>query len=160
VKMIGRLFGLLLFGWFSAMGAAAGIALQRKRDAPPPPDPGADEIDLVAAFEPVDFRSTSGAFRGGNVEVWFAGGSIDLRGATLAPGGATLRLTTVFGGGQLLVPEAWRVTTHLVGVGGVGDVRQASTDLDAPHLTLEGPVAFGGWGIMSHDPQTEAVPTA
>jgi hypothetical protein len=142
------------------MGAAAALGVRRKREAPPPPQPDADEIELIAAFEPVDFHSTSGAFRGGNIEVWFAGGSIDLRDATLAPGGATLKLTTVFGGGQLLVPESWQVTTRLVGPGGVSDVRETMARTDGPHLTIEGPIAFGGWGIMSRDPQTEVAAPA
>jgi hypothetical protein len=90
----------------------------------------------------------------------FGGGTIDLRGATLHPDGAHLRTTTMFGGGQILVPTSWVVETAIVGLGGVGDVRgpEAATvesDPTAPRLVVDGVVAFGGFGIMSNDPRAE-----
>ncbi len=156
MKVIGRLFGVLVLGWIAAMGIAASVALQKKREAPPVPDPGADEIDLRTYFGPMDFASVSTAFRGGSVETWFGGGTIDLRGATLHPDGAHLRTTTVFGGGQILVPDSWVVETRIIGIGGAGDVRGSAaatpeSDPTAPRLVVDGFVAFGGFGIMSQD---------
>ena len=162
MKAIGRVLGLALLAWFGTMAAAAAMALQRKQErSVTPPDEGADEIDLVAIFESVEFKSHASAFRGGTVEYRFGGGSIDLRGATLHPEGATLRTTAIFGGGQVLVPNDWVVETHVTGVGGVGDARPSARSGEprrdgAPILTIEGTVVFGGFGGMSTDPRPEA----
>jgi len=129
--------------------AAAVFAILKGRRAVPQ-DPAADEVDLVASFGPLDFRSTSGAFRGGSVTTWFGGGVLDLRGATLDPAGATLRVNALFGGGNLVVPDGWNVVTKITGIGGVGDGRSnVEREADAPSLHLEGVAMFGGWGITS-----------
>jgi predicted membrane protein len=160
MKVIARLFGLLMLSSVVTMAVAATVAMQRKKDAPPAPDSNADEVDLRVYFGPLDYRSTSSAFRGGSIETMFGGGTIDLRGATLHPDGAHLRTTTVFGGGQILVPNSWVVETSIVGLGGVGDVRGSAaatpeSDPTAPRLLVDGIVAFGGFGIMSQDPRVE-----
>jgi hypothetical protein len=111
-------------------------------------DPDADDVDLVATSSELDFRSTSSAFRGGSVTTWFGGGVLDLRGATLDPAGATLRVNALFGGGNLVVPEGWNVETRITGLGGVGDGRpKIGRPADAPTLRFEGVATFGGWGI-------------
>ena len=161
MKLFGRLFGVLLLGWFATMAVAASVALQRKREAPPASDPDADTIELRAIFAPLEFASTASAFRGGSVECWFGGGTIDLRGATLALEGANLRTTAVFGGASILVPDDWTVETRIAGIGGAGDTRgsdaaKAPADPTVPKLVIEGPVAFGGFAIMSNDPRPEA----
>jgi predicted membrane protein len=159
----GRAIGILVALWFGTMAVAAAIAQQRKRTALPAPEPDADRIDLLAIFGPLDFRSTASAFQGGSVECWFGGGSIDLRDATLAPGGAYLRVTAVFGGGSILVPDEWDVEVHVVGIGGASDGRPSAgtaREPSAPTLVIEGVVAFGGFAVLSSDPRTEAVPAA
>src|SRR6185436_11750814 len=108
--------------WFTFMIGAAIFAATKRRDVAPA-DPAADEVDLVASFGPLEFRSESGAFRGGSVTTMFGGGEVDLRDATLDPAGATLHVSTLFGGGSLVVPEGWNVETSLSGIGGVGDMR-------------------------------------
>jgi hypothetical protein len=159
MRVLGRLISLLFAAWSLAMAIALVAAYRRKQEAPPPSAPDADEIRLVAAFEEVDYRSTATALRGGTIECWFAGGTVDLRGATLDPAGARLTTKTIFGGGQLLVPQTWRVTAGLTGLGGVGDARNVGElPVDAPHLELEGTAWFGGWGIMSEDPRGVAAP--
>ena len=146
---LGRLISLVLFGWFLFVLSAVVLAALKKRD-PVPQEPDADEIDLVATFGPLEFRSTSQAFRGGKVETWFAGGTLDLREARLDPLGATLEVNALFGGGNLVVPEEWNVETSVVGVGGVGDGRpRFERAPDAPTLRVEGLALFGGWGITS-----------
>jgi predicted membrane protein len=147
-----RAIGLLLLGWFVFVAIAAIIAATRRRTAETP-DPKADEVDLVANFGPLEFHSESGAFKGGTVTTWFGGGVLDLRDATLDPGGATIRTSTLFGGGNLVVPETWNVETRVVGLGGVGDARpKVERPADAPTLRLEGTAIFGGWGITSEAP--------
>ena len=155
VGRITRLFSLLLFGWFAFMiGAAAYAKLAGRPTTLPEPD--ADEIDLVTTFGPMEYHSTAGAFRGGSVTTWFGGGTLDLRNATLDPAGATIRTSTLFGGGTLIVPDDWRVETKLVGVGGVGDGRPSGNPpAGAPTLRLEGVNVFGGWGVTSEPPGEE-----
>ncbi len=149
MKLLFRALSFLLLGWFLFMIGAAVYAATRRRETTTP-DPAADEVDLVATFAPLDFRSESGAFRGGTVTTMFGGGQVDLRHATLAPGGATLRMNALFGGGNLVVPETWNVETSLKGIGGAGDGRpMADRPEDAPTLRIEGTAIFGGWGISS-----------
>ena len=158
MKLIARLIGLLVLAFFSFMAGAAVVAWTKKRDALPQ-DPKADEVDLVANFGPLEFHSEAEAFRGGTVTTWFGGGTLDLRDATLDPAGATLHTSTVFGGGNLIVPEGWNVETKLTGIGGAGDGRpNVERDPDAPTLRLEGTALFGGWAIASEPMTDEGLP--
>jgi hypothetical protein len=159
MAFLGRLVRLTLFAFVGVTAVSAVLAFQRKRDAPPLPDADADEIELVAVFDELDFRSESQAFRGGSVECWFAGGTIDLRAATLHPDGAVLHTQAVFGGGSVIVPPDWVVTTNVVGIGGAGDARGVEAPQDGPRLTIEGMAVFGGWGILTSDPRVEAPAT-
>ncbi|HEY3336353.1 MAG TPA: hypothetical protein VGK16_14060 [Candidatus Limnocylindrales bacterium] len=153
---IGRLVAALFVGWFLFMLAAMGLAFLKKRDVVPQA-PDADEVDLVAAFAPLDFKSTASAFRGGRVETWFGGGVVDLRDATLDPMGATIEVNALFGGGNLIVPEEWNVETRVSGIGGAGDGRPARDRApEAPTLRLEGMALFGGWGISSQSDDERA----
>jgi len=148
---IGRTIGVLVAGTLVASVLAAIAAVVIKGKLPRVDEPDADEVHLVAIFEPLSFTSQAGAFRGGTFDAWYGGGVIDLRDATLDPAGATIHLRTIFGGAQLVVPETWKVTNRAVSIfGGIGDARPA-TDLaaDAPHLTLEGLAVFGGLGITA-----------
>jgi hypothetical protein len=158
--MLGRLFralSLLLFAWFMFIMGAVIYAKVKGRDSTTP-EPDANEIDLVATFGPLDYKSTSPAFRGGTVTTWFGGGTVDLRGATLDPAGATLRTSALFGGGSLIVPDDWRVETRVIGIGGAGDSRpDGNPAAGAPTLTLEGTAIFGGWGVSSEAPGEELV---
>jgi hypothetical protein len=142
-----KLLSVLLFGWFVFVFGAIAYAKLFGR-ASTQPDPDADELDLVATFGPLEYKGTSKAFRGGAVTTWFGGGGVDLTDVTLAPGGATLRVQALFGGGNLVVPEDWRVETRVLGIGGVGDGRPRGNPAPgAPTLRLEGYAIFGGWGI-------------
>ena len=155
-KSIFRVISMILLGWFAfVMGAMVFAAVKRREGVPQ--DPAADEIDLVASFAPLEFRSEATAFRGGTVTTWFGGGTLDLRGATLDPAGATLRVSTLFGGGNMVVPEAWEVRTKIIPVfGGVGDSRpKVDRPADAPVLHFEGMAVFGGWGITSEPANSE-----
>ena len=149
MKAITRALSMVLFGWFVFMIGAMVYAAVKRRDYAPQ-DPGADEVNLVANFEPLEFRSQSARFRGGTVTTMFGGGELDLRDATLDPEGATLHLKALFGGGSLIVPETWNVESRLAGIGGVGDGRaRMDRPADAPTLRLEGTAIFGGWAVTS-----------
>lgn len=148
--MLGRLFRLVIIGWFVGMIAAAFAALSLKRRLNPTLDESADEITAVAIFGPLAFHSTSQAFRGGEVECWYGGGVIDLRDAQLAPEGATLRVRAIFGGGQIVVPPSWKVVARVTGLGGIQDIREAQghAAID-PELLIEGTLVAGGFAVSS-----------
>ena len=151
MRFIGRAIGVVVAGTLFASIVAAIAAVMMKGKLPRVDDPDADEVHLVAIFEPLSFASRASAFRGGTFDAWYGGGVIDLRDATLDPAGATLQVRTIFGGAQLVVPESWKVSTQAVSIfGGMGDARPA-TELadDAPRLTLSGFALFGGLGITS-----------
>jgi hypothetical protein len=150
MNVFGRLLGLIAaFFAISSIGAAIG-AIATKRRIVPIDDPEADEVTLRAIFEPVNFHSTAKSFRGGTLDAWYGGGIIDLRDATLDPSGARLEVRGIFGGGQIVVPDSWRVTTNVMGMGGVGDSRaRAERPVTAPLLVIDGFVFMGGFGITS-----------
>lgn len=159
--MGGLLKGLLrlaMLGWIAAwIGGVIG-AITVKRHTVVQDDPDADEVVLVGIFGPLQFESTARSFRGGTIETWFGGGIIDLRGAVLDPAGADLRLRAVFGGGSLLVPDSWRVTVAMRGLGGVGDGRSTDDQSpDGPELRIDASVLFGGFGISSEAPERDMV---
>src|SRR5436190_1161694 len=154
MRGIGRLLAVLTTGMVVSMVVAALAALSAKRHLVPLEDPEADEVRLVAIFDQLAFRGSAEAFRGGSVDCWFGGGAIDLRETALDPAGATLRVRTIFGGAQLIVPESWRVVNDMVVfAGGVADMRGGGDRPDdAPELRLEGVAAFGGFAIRSELP--------
>lgn len=155
--IVGRLIGIVV-ALFVAAAAAGAIAARGARERlVRREDPEADEVALVAIFAPLQFRSRAGAFRGGTVDCWYGGGTIDLRGATLDSAGATLRVRAIFGGGQVVVPDDWRVETRVTGIGGIGDTRRAvERPVTAPLLRVEGLVVFGGFGVSSTLPDDAA----
>jgi len=153
MRFVGRVIALLSAGMVLAAAAGTIAARGVKQRIVPLDDPEGDEIRLVAVFEPLQFRSTARAFRGGNIDCWYGGGIVDLRDAVLDAGGAAIRVRAIFGGAQLVVPETWQVTTRVVGIGGIGDGRaRTERPADAPHLTIEGMAVFGGFGVTSDIP--------
>lgn len=143
--------GLAIRIWLLFLAASIVWAWRLRVAGAPPPDPAADEIDLVAAFDSADVASTATAFRGGRLTAAFGGGLLDLRGATLDPAGARLELRAVFGGFQVIVPATWRVSIDVVGIaGGVADGRDHAAVLpDGPVLAIGGVATFGGAGVVS-----------
>lgn len=156
MKIFGRLMGLFLGGLTLASIGGTVAALAAKRRIVPVDAADADEITLAAIFEPIDFHSTARSFRGGTLDFWYGGGVVDLRDAVLDPAGARLDVRTIFGGGQIVVPESWNVTSKVVGIGGLGDSRPAIERAeDAPRLTIEGLAIFGGLGVTSEFSEAE-----
>lgn len=116
----------------------------------PAPDPEANEIRIRTDLGPMAFTSRASAFKLGVIDCWYAGGFVDLRQATLDPAGALLRVRAIFGGGQIVVPDNWRVVTRVRGIGGMSDLRPAADrGVDAPILTVEGIAVFGGFSVES-----------
>lgn len=151
MRLLARWTVRLLVGFILFTIGGALVALSRREQSARPEDPEADEIDLAAVMAPLAYRSHARAFRGGRCLTWYGGGVIDLRGATLDPAGATVRVRCLFGGGQLVVPEGWDVRLRVLPIfGGCADSRpRVERGPDAPRLTIEGLTVFGGFAVMS-----------
>lgn len=157
MRIIGRLFRLLGGGLMlaSIVGAIAALRARSEQAREVPPE--SDEIDLEVILEPTAFKSTATSFRGGTITCWYGGGVIDLREAVLDEDGAVLKVRAIFGGAQILVPEAWSVTTKVIGIGGIADGRRhVERPEDAPKLTIEGIAIFGGFALASEITEAEA----
>jgi len=151
-RNVRRVFGLAFVTMLTVQATGAALALRRRRAAIVTPDPASDEISLIGIFGPLHFTSTAQEFRGGSLACLFGGGTLDLRGATLAPDGATLRVQAFSGGAQILVPASWRIESKVIGLGGVGDGRpEIERPADAPVLRIEGWTMFGGFGVASEE---------
>ncbi len=148
--MFKRIIRLVVVGWIVGMVVGAVTALRVRTSAGPDSDESADEIVATAIFGPLAYHSTATGLRGGTLECWYGGGELDLRDATLDPAGATLRVRAIFGGGQILVPDTWRVIVGTRGMGGIQDAREArDIAADAPTLTIEGLTMAGGFAVMA-----------
>jgi predicted membrane protein len=105
-----------------------------------------NDIDIVAAFSGIKRRVESEAFRGGRAVAMFGGAELDLTGATLADGKATVELTAIFGSVDVRVPKEWRVVLDAVPIlGGVDDKRRAVPAAEAKAtLFIKATAIFGG----------------
>jgi hypothetical protein len=109
------------------------------------------DVDIVAMFSSHKRRVESTTFRGGRVTALFGGAELDLRGATLAEGKATLELTAIFGSVDLKVPANWRLVVDAVPIlGGVDDKRQPVAEADVKAtLYIKATAIFGGVDIKN-----------
>lgn len=114
-------------------------------------DETADEIDVAAIFESIELKSRAEAFRGGDLLLWYGGGTLDLRGATLDPDGAELRVRSIFGGMELVVPAGWPVEVNSRAVfGGVADDSEGPKGVAGARLVVDALSVFGGIHVASH----------
>jgi hypothetical protein len=157
MHVIARLTAILA-GAFAVTAIGAAVAARTMKERIVPVDaPDAPEVTLRAIFEPIDFRSSSTMFRGGTLDCWFGGGVIDLRDAILDPSGARIEVRAIFGGAQFIVPESWRITTNVGGIGGIGDARGSfQRPVTAPLLVIDGVALFGGLSITSEWSERQA----
>ena len=161
MNIIGRILAVLMGGLVLTSISAAIAARAKKGRIVRVDAPDANEVTLAAIFEPITFRSKANAFRGGTLDLWYGGGIVDLRDAFLDPGGARLEVRAVFGGAQIVVPETWRVTTSVVGLGGIGDGRsKIERPVTAPLLVIDGIAIMGGLGITSELSEQQATAVA
>ena len=102
---------------------------------------------LMGAFES---RHTSKNFKGGNVSVVLGGAEINLREAELAPEGAVLYLSAIFGGIDIRVPTHWDIEVHPSAVlGGVGAKCSNTQASSSKRLVIHAHATFGGIDIKN-----------
>ncbi len=107
-----------------------------------------DEVSRTVVMNGLDFRSRARGLRSGQVRVLLGGARLDLREATLDPGGARFAIENTLGGVLLVVPASWAVTVDEEIIGG-GEAKVDVTALDdlpedAPRLTVELVTRFAG----------------
>lgn len=148
---------LRILAWIAALQAVAYLVKRLLRGGVPasPPDPLADEFVLVAAAEAADFGSSAAALRRGTVRTTCAGVHLDLRDATLAPGGARLDLRTVLGATEVVVPPGWRVIARGKAVAGsisTSVTPEATLPAEAPTLIVDARVTLGAVHVRAARP--------
>lgn len=110
-------------------------------------DAESDEFSIAAIFGGVERVSRARSLRNGRILACFGGVELDLREATLDPGGADLVLRACLGGVEVLVPEEWRVLVAAESRAGGVDVRvtpEPELAEDAPSLRVTAFAALGG----------------
>jgi predicted membrane protein len=128
-------------------------ALRRERWAGPDRGPGTESsswLNTTAILSSVDRRLTSPDFRGGTVTSVLGSADIDLRGARMAGGTATLDLTVFMGSAEIHVPEDWRVAAEVSPVlGSVDEHTRPPAGEAAGNLILKGTAALGSVEIRN-----------
>ncbi len=115
---------------------------------------GSDPAEVVstsAFFSGSAVISTAARLRGGSATAAFGGVTLDLRQAHLDPAGATLNVSALCGGVEVLVPRGWRIVTSGTPIfGGLENNADAAPAADAPTLRVDATVLFGGIEVK-HD---------
>ena len=111
-----------------------------------------DVIDSTTFFGAVGKKIISKNFKGGDIVIVFSGNELNFMQADLSDG-ATLDITTVFGGAKILAPANWEIKSEIVCVcGSVEDKRPIVQGVQEPSkiLILKGTVFCGGIEIKSY----------
>jgi predicted membrane protein len=109
------------------------------------PELTGDDLSISQVFSGTARRVESQSFRGGKAEVVFGSAEIDLRGAKLANGQATLVLSAVFGSIDVQVPRDWEIVLEGTPVLGSIDSRKSAVPATGKTatLTIKGSAVFG-----------------
>ncbi len=110
-------------------------------------DPESENFTLVTYFGGKAYSSRASKLRSGSAITMLGGMDINLTGAQLNPGGATLLLKTRLGGLKVTVPADWRV--EMMGETTTGENTLDVTDPatlpeDAPRLSVIADTKYGG----------------
>ena len=113
-----------------------------------------DDFKLMAIMDGRAVTSEAGSLRTGTAIACMGGIDIDLRGATLDPGGAHIALKAFMGGIRLLVPATWKVYVDVDSRAGEIEIKTSdpeSLDDDASRVTVEAITRAGGILIATED---------
>lgn len=145
LRVVKRL-GMLVVVAAISSGLAYLSALVVRRRNPEFGDETDDRFALVASIGGREFASTSNALVEGSALAYMGGIEIDLSDAVIQEG-ATLTLTAIMGGINVVVPRSWRVEASSVGMmGGVGNTTNPD-DGDGPLLIVLVKAIMGGVSI-------------
>jgi predicted membrane protein len=147
-----RAMGVLPFGlrdfWPIILIALGGLMVaggMRSRRRGPGAKNSASTVSGFAFWSGVDRKVVTDNFEGGEISAFMGGHELDLRGAKIANGSATIDLFVMMGGVDLRVPEDWAVTYDGVLImGGVEDRTRPPAGEVRNKLILKGFVMMGG----------------
>jgi predicted membrane protein len=130
---------LVAIGLWVIFGSALGTANVQR----------GDRVNSLVAFFGRQVVNESQQFGGGSIFAVFGGTDVDLRGARPVPDGAAMDVIVAFGGVDIVVPEGWRVEVKGIPLfgGWSNKTNRDQTSADAPLLSIEALVAFGGLDI-------------
>ena len=113
------------------------------------PDPEAD-FSALAIMGGVVRRSNAQNFRGADLTAVMGGCEIDLRQASIAPGGeAVIDVFAFWGGIDIKVPDDWTVVSRVVPImGGIEDKTHAPATPDK-RLIIRGLLVMGGCSVKN-----------
>jgi predicted membrane protein len=127
------------------LGGAIVYQAMGRRGRPAAGDEAAGTVSGFAVLGSVKRRSTSSAFRGGDVSAVLGGCEIDLRQAALAPEGAEIDALAFWGGVEIRVPSDWQVEVRGTPVlGGFEDVTRSEATPGDRRLVVKGLAIMGG----------------
>jgi predicted membrane protein len=109
-------------------------------------------FQTIAVFGGIERKIEGKYFQGGTVTAFFGGFKIDLTRAEMEGDEAVIHVNAVFGGGEIIAPESWRVSVEGAGIfGGYVDKTRyvPRPDLPAKTLHVRGAAVFGGIEVKS-----------
>lgn len=142
----------IVIGWLAFLGLATAAAFAVRTFVPEYGDESTETFSVVASMSGRHFFSESRSLRSGTVVALMGGAEIDLRNSEVVEV-ATIKVWSVMGGVDIVVPERWRVEARpRVIMGGI-DNRTAPDDgsPDAPLLIVDAVIAMGGVGLHTEE---------
>ena len=110
-------------------------------------------LKAVSIFGAIERRIEGTLAEGGEIVAIFGGFKIDLRRAQMEGDHAAIDVTAIFGGGEIIIPESWKVSLEGAAVfGAYEDKSRHYPPPDAPvkTLSIRGAAVFGGIEIKSY----------
>jgi hypothetical protein len=124
--------------------AVLAVAQLVKRLVPEHGDERSDHFQIVCVMQGRHWGSEAPHLESGTIVTVAGGVEVDLRGATLAPEGAHLRLTTLMGGIDIRVPDGWHVRLEGKAFMGANDLVGLTDRPGEPDLTVDCVTLMGG----------------
>ncbi|MCZ7531957.1 MAG: hypothetical protein M5U23_00860 [Acidimicrobiia bacterium] len=151
MKRFGKI--ILAFAIYCGLAYVSAIVIRRRN--PEFGDEAGHRFAIVASMDGREFRSTSEGLVEGSALAYMGGIEIDLTAAEIEEG-ATLTLTAIMGGINVIVPSSWRVEASSVGVMGGVTNETNPDDGDGPLLIVVAKAIMGGVSITDHANETAA----
>ncbi|HJW98675.1 MAG TPA: DUF5668 domain-containing protein [Terriglobales bacterium] len=148
---IGQLWPLFLIGAGLLLAWQANEVREGRKGALPPYGDNS-ALNSVCIFGGIERKMEGKYFQGGDVVAIFGGFKIDLSRADMEGNEAVINATALFGGGEIIVPETWRVLVEGTGIfGGYVDKTRHAPRADGAIKTLHvrGAAVFGGIEVKS-----------
>jgi hypothetical protein len=117
-----------------------------------------DDLRVASIFDGRRISAGSPAFRGGQALAWYGSLDLDLRGASLDPAGARLRVVALFAGARVIVPSGWDVRVRPIGVFGGVDARVDPPLVSGPQLIIDAIAVFAGVQVTDRPTDDRAEP--